>query len=234
MNLLKHLKETFLYVTTRARFRKNSFPSVIETDWKALGLNRVALANVIGIKRGFKKYLEIGCFENELFDSVAIMKKVGVDPVKGGNVRLTSDQFFEKNQENFDLIFIDGLHEYSQVHRDAANALSALSEGGVILFHDMIPRTWREHHVPRVSRGDWTGDVWKLSFELAASSDLDFFVCNIDHGVGVLRKKVGNARLVDLSVELKDKQFDYFLRNRGAVRLLDWHETLAELQIDRP
>jgi len=55
------------------------------------------------------KYLEIGCFNDEVFDSVPLLKhqKVGVDPQKGGTLRLTSDAFFKKNKDIFNVIFID-------------------------------------------------------------------------------------------------------------------------------
>ena len=43
-----------------------------------------------------------------------LKKKIGVDPVSGGNLRMTSDHFFKENKEKFDLIFIDGLHVMSK------------------------------------------------------------------------------------------------------------------------
>ena len=69
---------------------------------------------IINIKK-YKSYLEIGTFHNELFDHIKCDIKIGVDPVSGGTVRKTSDQFFKDNQDKFDCIFIDGLHFYSQV-----------------------------------------------------------------------------------------------------------------------
>ena len=38
-------------------------------------------------------------------DQIIIENKVGVDPVSGGTVRKTSDQFFKLNNDNFDCIF---------------------------------------------------------------------------------------------------------------------------------
>ena len=87
--------------------------------------------NIIDLKN-YKSYLEIGTFKDELFASVKCNKKIGVDPVSGGNVRKTSDKFFLENKEKFDLIFIDGLHHYNQVKKDIANSLVALNDKGVI------------------------------------------------------------------------------------------------------
>jgi predicted O-methyltransferase YrrM len=48
-----------------------------------------------------------------------------------------SDNIALKLEENhFDLIFIDGLHEYDQLSKDCANFYSKLKEGGIFAGHD--------------------------------------------------------------------------------------------------
>ena len=74
------------------------------------------IQNIINLK-DFKSYLEIGTFHDDLFKQIKCNKKVGVDPISGGTVRKTSDQFFNDNKDKFDCIFIDGLHYYSQVKK---------------------------------------------------------------------------------------------------------------------
>ena len=59
--------------------------------------SRLDIVQSIIEKKKYKKYLEIGCFDDELFNHVKCIKKIGVDPVSGGTIRKTSDQFFEKN-----------------------------------------------------------------------------------------------------------------------------------------
>ena len=111
-------------------------------------------------KYNFNSYLEIGCDKNQLFSRINIKKKIGVDPSSGGNVRKTSDEFFSDNKETFDLIFIDGLHEYSQVKKDIKNSLKFLNQNGIILVHDCLPDSMSKQAVPRY-RMTWNGDVWK-------------------------------------------------------------------------
>jgi hypothetical protein len=66
----------------------------------------------------YKSYLEIGCNDDTNFDKVKQLfsRVVCVDPEKGGTMRMTSDEYFINNQDTYDLIFIDGLHEAHQVY----------------------------------------------------------------------------------------------------------------------
>ena len=109
-------------------------------------------------KNNYKKYLEIGCDQNQLFSRINIQNKVGVDPASGGNVRETSDNFFEKNKDMFDIIFIDGLHIYEQVKKDILNSIKYLNDEGVILIHDCLPDSMAKQAVPRYKL-QWNGDV---------------------------------------------------------------------------
>ena len=111
-------------------------------------------------KRIFNSYLEIGCDNDELFSKIKIKNKIAVDPVSGGNVKQTSDQFFLSNNKNFDLVFIDGLHEYQQVKKDILNSLKNLNDNGIVLVHDCLPDSISKQAVPRY-RMSWNGDVWK-------------------------------------------------------------------------
>ena len=64
-----------------------------------------------------------------------------------------SDDFFKTSKDKFDVIFIDGLHTYDQVRRDVINSIKHLKEGGYIALHDMLPRNWKEQHIPIITGG---------------------------------------------------------------------------------
>jgi len=51
-------------------------------------------------------------------------------------IKKNSDSFFLSNESVFDMIFIDGYHEYNQVLRDLNNAKSVLKKGGFLLLDD--------------------------------------------------------------------------------------------------
>ena len=84
-------------------------------------------------KNNYRNYLEIGCDQNQLFSKVIIDNKIGVDPVSGGNIRKTSDDFFKENVNKFDIVFIDGLHTYDQVKKDILKPSFYLSTDTVVM-----------------------------------------------------------------------------------------------------
>ena len=171
--------------------------------------NRISLISRSVIKYDLEKcqYLEIGVESNIVFNSIPLINKnkTGVDPVRGGTHRMTSDVFFKENNQTFDIIFIDGLHHYSQVLKDLKNSLDCLNEGGIIFIHDMIPRSEAEQIIPRIQFA-WTGDPWKLSYNLKKSKNIDFIIANIDRGVGIIKPNQ-NFNLYDKEDNFKDKTF---------------------------
>ena len=44
-----------------------------------------------------------------------------LDPAEGGTHRMTSDQFLAITKKKFNVVFIDGLHEYEQCQKDCIN-----------------------------------------------------------------------------------------------------------------
>jgi hypothetical protein len=162
------------------------------------------------IRKNYKSYLEIGCDQDALFSKIAIDKKIGVDPLSGGTVRDTSDNFFKKNNTKFDVIFIDGLHEYDQVKKDINNSLLFLNDNGVIFLHDCMPMRFIFQAVPRAT-SLWNGDVWKNIVESRTKPYIDTYVIHADQGVGMILKKP-NKKILNLSINnFKKLKFkDYF------------------------
>lgn len=156
------------------------------TSESRLDLIKFALAHTSA-----KSYLEIGCDKNQIFSQLSVQRMVGVDPNRGGNVRMYSDDFFLQNTETFDVIFIDGLHHYDQVSRDVENSLLVLNEGGMIIIHDMLPETEIQAIVPfdQRAKSKWLGDVWRLGFDLMGREDITFYLVLIDCGCGVIFKE---------------------------------------------
>jgi hypothetical protein len=207
------------------KYKHHEDARTLDWDWSKTNYNRIALVNLLISKFKNSDYLEIGTDgANGLFDSVPAKRKYGVDPALGGNIRKTSDDFFKDNQIQFDVVFIDGLHTYEQVRQDVINSLKSLKDGGWIALHDLLPRTWIEQHVPIVSQGAWTGDVWKVAFELAQTEGIEFKILKIDCGVGVIKVIKQGVELRNLTDELSPKQFDYYYDNLNKLPITEWEE----------
>ena len=130
-----------------------------------------------------------------LGEKVKIQNKTGVDPNNGGTHRMTSDTFFSKNENKFDLIFIDGLHIYSQVLKDIHNSLNCLKENGFILLHDCFPFGYYDQAIPRAQK-KWNGDVWKAIVEMRTLNYVDTYVGAFDNGIGLVIKRK-NKRILN-------------------------------------
>lgn len=222
MASLRKSLETMHYRNLQAKYAANRSNLSFDWDWDATLYNRIALINHLVARKRRCRYLEIGCENDLVFKAVPATAKTGVDPVQGGTIRQTSDAFFAANHDSFDVIFIDGLHTYEQVRRDVVNALACIEPDGWIVLHDMLPRNWVEGHSPRITRDSWTGDVWKVAFDLAQTEGVDFRIVKIDHGCCVIRASATRARLADRYDEMKDATFAYLHAHIGEIGLIEW------------
>ncbi len=202
------------YFLFKERFQK-------KLDLKFDNVKRWDLIQYLNSIYKFKSYLEIGCDDNQLFSKIDIPKKIGVDPVSGGNFKAKSDDFFSQNSEKFDLIFIDGLHEYNQVKKDILNSLKFLNDKGFILVHDCLPRSLSAQAVPRY-RNVWNGDVWKAIVEFRTYPNLEIFTCLADEGISIIQHKK-NTETLKLKKDILDLKFkDYYYNYNQFMRVINF------------
>ena len=170
-------------------------------------------------KYNYTNYLEIGCDKDQLFSKVKIQNKIGVDPFSGGTVRKTSDKFFLENNEKFDIVFIDGLHIYSQVKKDILNSVQCLKPNGIVLVHDCMPDSVGKQAVPRYKM-QWNGDVWKAIVDLRQKNNLEIYTCEIDQGIGIVTNKK-NTSVLNLDIPINKIKFeDYYYNYKQYMRVI--------------
>ena len=215
---IKYITFYIVYGIILNRVLKNT----LSFEWKKNQINRTDLINRVlkkiseNKKLEFVNYLEIGCFNDENFNKIHTDKinKIGVDPISGGNIRLSSDNFFQNNKTKFHCIFIDGLHIYEQVQQDFLNSLKFIHDDGYIIMHDCIPRNFIEEHVPRFPGNQaWTGDVWKVCMEIDRSPDLKLNIFLCDNGVGIIKVRKNKKNYIKLNQTIKNKRFKFFILN---------------------
>ena len=153
-------------------------------------VKRYDVINWLIKKYGYKKYLEIGVRKPEkCFDKIECKVKAGVDPAPRGKCKyiMTSDEFFKRNEDMYDIIFVDGLHLEEQAKRDVENSLSILKPNGTIVMHDCNPPT--EFHQREVQcEGKWNGTVWKAYMHYRTKDYLKMCVIDDDWGLGIIHR----------------------------------------------
>jgi hypothetical protein len=179
----------------------------------------------------YKSYLEIGgqpWSEGSTCAKIMCDSKHTVDPNKregdfprasgdsGVHFGLLSDDFFEQNPDKrYDIVFIDGYHEHHQVMRDIENSLSVLSDGGVIILHDMVPLT-RDLEISPLN----AGTCWRAFADLRATrEDLEMNTLvppwGTEDSLGIIRK--GSQKLFDRPITYS---YEFLLENIDALMSL--------------
>jgi len=170
--------------------------------------------NILVAEFGYISYLEIGCKDDTTFNQVKVERKIGVDPQRGGTLRMTSDAYFADNDEKFDLVFIDGLHEHEQVLRDFNNAMTRLNQNGTIVLHDCDPPSEERQRTPwNGKQRGWCGDCWRAYVSLRAIPDVDAICTTFDMGMGIVRLRA-NTDLITIPKPVAELTWDDFVLNK--------------------
>jgi len=192
-----------------------------------------------------QKYLEIGVEYGETFNNTHFIDKVGVDPDPKLTINRqlviskTSDEYFEniKNmnevqdnyENNFDVIFIDGMHQIEYFINDLNNSINHLLPNGCIFIDDILPFNYFEqlkipinhHYDNNILKYDefWTGDIWKVVYHILDNysnyikSFIYYYHSNF-RGVGKLELQLdeNNKKLYIPFEEVKKiNNYDYFI-----------------------
>jgi hypothetical protein len=194
------------------------------------------------------KYLDIGVEYGECFNEVHFTHKVGVDPdpkftpTNGELFKLTSDDYFKQYNigdtssidsddvieasPNFDVIFIDGMHQTEYILKDINNSLHVLSKNGTIFIDDILPLNYNEqlkipikHYYENgiLKYGEnWTGDVWKVIYHILKNYkdhiEIFKYYYNINfRGIGMFKFKEGfQINPYDIDIINNYSYFDHF------------------------
>lgn len=159
---------------------------------------------------------------------------------------MSSDQFFGKNTylltklNGISVAFIDGLHTYEQSLKDVRNCLKFLKKDGFIVMHDCNPLSEAQAYpanspeqaansCPSNWTGDWSGDVWKtIAFLRSNRKDLNIFVLDCDHGLGIITKDKSESVLEYSKTDIDQLSYKELERNRVKILNLKAADYLQE------
>ena len=229
MSLNQYIPSRLVLFFRRLKFYilGEKFYKKFDYDWHKYSHRFDIINNIIKYKK-YNSYLEIGCQADVSFKKILAADKIGVDPMDGGTHRMTSDNFFKTNQKMFDLIFIDGLHEYSQVLRDIKNSINFLNKDGIILVHDCLPaKIW--HQTMPQTHSSWNGDVWKAIVECRTLKNIDTYTCVADQGLGIIFNKKNTKLLEEDIRDFKKLTFKDYYQNHNKYMNLIYENELYNL-----
>lgn len=124
--------------------------------------NKAEYINELIKENECESYLEIGFGKGVNFKKIICKDKTSVDIKGSSTFKGTSDDFFKGNEDTFDVIFVDGLHHADQVRKDIVNSMKCLSDEGIIILHDTLPKNKSMQEVPQKQKV-WTGDCWRAA-----------------------------------------------------------------------
>ncbi len=143
-------------------------------------------------------YLELGIYDGHTFYKVLphVNEAHGVDLVikprmenlaNRTNVKLhnmTTDAFFESNNFNIDMAFIDADHSSISALKDFENCLARLNPGGIIFMHDTDPIE------DKYSEPRFCGDSYKIVPILEKRNDINVITLPLtEAGLTIITKK---------------------------------------------
>jgi hypothetical protein len=161
-------------------------------------MEHIDLIEVVFVACGYKDYLELGVWNGVNLARMARHARhaVGVDIVdvrddKSTELFLgTTDAFFERSTDVFDMIFIDANHNYDCVKRDLARSLKILSRQGVIILHDTDPVSAK-----LLSEG-YCSDAYKIRLDLRNDDQVDFVTLPLnDPGLTIVKLRNSERHL---------------------------------------
>ena len=152
---------------------------------KSLGHSARRLNKLASGMQFCHSYLEIGVAQGLTLEQVRVKERVGVDPHPQFDVsqlpkgvsfnQMESDQYFEtvNRRAPYDLVFLDGLHVWSQTYKDLINAIHICQPTSIILIDDVVPDDelsaypdWAAalalKDAAGFTDGRWHGDVFKV------------------------------------------------------------------------
>jgi len=215
MGLRKKIKKFIYNRNIDSKYGKFATEKVIKKNWDKIFLNKIAFVNLAVLNVLKKKkncfYLEIGCDNDVTFNSISLPKKYkyGVDPREGGNIKKTSDLFFKNNKKKFDVILLDGLHEYKQTQRDLLNSLKFLNNDGYIFIDDISHLPYlnnkKSSFYCEINNRETFNEILNIYYYNHQSFDLSFSFES--SGLAIIKKKNNNK--LNNSKKIKSRQHSF-------------------------
>lgn len=177
--------------------------------------NKEDIINKIIEENNYKSYLELGFGSGYNFNKIKCKNKTSVDVNGKADFNDGDLAFFDKNDEEFDCVFVDSKHEAEHVRKVISESLKVLSKDGCIILHDVYPPDEKSQLLPRQQK-IFCGDVWRAAVGFIESyPDVRVETYRELYGLTVIYPE---GKKVRKKFENMEMTFEYFKKN--AVELL--------------
>ena len=141
------LSELIFFLKEREKIKRKKISNFLE-----IGFNSGILNTILNKSFKFEQIVAIDTFTSEISstDLLANLKRKNLVLVCGSSNKKENLQTIKKFQP-YDLIFVDGSHEYNDVKKDLNNYCKMLSDDGILVVHDIhslefpgVNKAWSE------------------------------------------------------------------------------------------
>ncbi len=177
----------------------------MQTDHFKAPLSKMEIIGLLAAQHGFTRYLELctsttgNCYRNldrrVLPAAHRLMYNCPASFEDGLVVDFRSESFdlsqclaeIRGKGLRYDIILVDGFHEYNSSYRDLGVAFDLLDEGGMLVVHDCLPPN-AAVAAPGCVPGEWSGVTYKAYLDFVYERRLDYCTVDTDYGCGIIRK----------------------------------------------
>lgn len=153
-----------------------------------------------------KSYLELGVNDNSNFSKIKSTNKFSVDINGKAMFTGTTDEYFEKHKEKFDIIFIDANHDYDYVLRDLNNSIDRCNEW--ILIHDLIPPS------KKYIQSKFCSDGYKILQYILTEEKINVYPMNENYGLTLLKMPIKKIYPNEKYKSISYKEFTDFIETQ--------------------
>ena len=118
---------------------------------------------------------------------------------------------------------MDGKKKYEKEKKEKSKKIKRIKEGGIVIVNDWKKDKKEKKEVPRFKM-KWNGDVWKAIVDLRQNKDLDIYTCEMDEGIGIIKKNK-NSEILKLDKPINKLKFkDYYNNYKDYLRVISIDE----------
>ena len=177
-----------------------------------------------------QSYLEIGVEYGTIINQIKDLVKICVGVDLHNNIifddkiefhKIKTDNFFINNNKTFDIILIDGNHNFNQLKKDFDNSIKILNKYGVIIIHDTDPID--ESLLHKI----FCDDAYKIVDYISSNDELNIITFPMQEAGMTLVMRKYDRRIFDFIESNEKYKIPHFYKDIGG--FFDFNDIYTEM-----